>query len=686
MLTRVEQRIFASGVLRVPAIPSLSGHYVETCARLFAACGRALEKAELEQLGTLMQARLEEAFAESQRSKVTVRYEAAPGQPLSYDVQADVQTVSDAYGKWLKHEQEPLFGTHADARVLALAEELGAPCSILDLGAGTGRNALSLARRGHFVDAVEMTPRFAAMLEAAAGKEDLPVRVIAKNLFEARASVGTEYGLFIASEVIPDFREPTELRALFELAASVLQEGGVLVVNLHLPAAGYTPEKPARQFAQHGYSAVFTPTEVAQAVAGLPLELVSNYSAYDYEREHLPEQAWPPTPWYENWASGLDVYELPRGECPLSLRWLTFEKRSERAGSGSTAAALTGAEPRRRFDPAKMRHALLQRVARRSTASGCFTLPALPALSGEYLEACFRAFSALGQEFTDEEITQGRELFERALTEAFAKSPRSNISVDFEAPMGAELRYNLSPEPVPLAQAYEGWLEALPEPLFGAQPDARLLTLVGELPDGCSVLDVGAGLGRNALPLARRGHAVTAVELTPAFADELERAVRREQLSIRVVRGDVFETATNLGGHYALVLASGFVGDLRSSSELRGLFELADEALSPGGFLLLNVHLCVNGYSPDEATRQWGQQSSAMFFTPDELHQALAGLPLELVADDAAHDYEQKHLPKEAWPPTAVYAEWALATHMFALEPARCPIALRWLVMKKLDA
>jgi 16S rRNA A1518/A1519 N6-dimethyltransferase RsmA/KsgA/DIM1 with predicted DNA glycosylase/AP lyase activity len=32
---------------------------------------------------------------------------------------------------------------------------------MLDIGGGTGRNTLALARRGHPVDVVEMTPKFA---------------------------------------------------------------------------------------------------------------------------------------------------------------------------------------------------------------------------------------------------------------------------------------------------------------------------------------------------------------------------------------------------------------------------------------------------------------------------------------------------------------------------------------------
>ena len=55
------------------------------------------------------------------------------------------------------------------------------------------------------------------------------------------------------------------------------------------------------------------------------------------------------------------------------------------------------------------------------------------------------------------------------------------------------------------------------------------------------VLELGAGAGRVALHLARRGHGVVAVERVPELADELERAARELELEIAVVRADLAE-------------------------------------------------------------------------------------------------------------------------------------------------
>ncbi len=70
---------------------------------------------------------------------------------------------------------------------------------------------------------------------------------------------------------------------------------------------------------------------------------------------------------------------------------------------------------------------------------------------------------------------------------------------------------------------------------------------------GGPLLDLGAGTGRVAIDLARRGHAVTAVELVPEFAAELRRRATRAGLDVTVVSGDARSLA--LGKRFPLVLA-----------------------------------------------------------------------------------------------------------------------------------
>lgn len=78
--------------------------------------------------------------------------------------------------------------------------------------------------------------------------------------------------------------------------------------------------------AEVAWSSFFTRDELSRAMAGLPLEIIADDSAAQFERQHLPAKAWPPTPWFEPWASGRSAFPLPHGRPPLELRWIVVRK------------------------------------------------------------------------------------------------------------------------------------------------------------------------------------------------------------------------------------------------------------------------------------------------------------------------------------------------------------------------
>jgi len=186
--------------------------------------------------------------------------------------------------------------------------------------------SLALARRGHPVDVVEMAPKFAGLIRADAERESLNVRVIERDIFSTADDLQRDYRLILLSEVVSDFRTAEQLRAVFELAAQCLAPGGRLVFNAFLAKPGYLPDAGARELGQQCYTTRFTSQELDHAASGLPLQLVADDSVYDYEMTHLPEGAWPPTSWYADWVSGCDVFDLPRDECPIEMRWLVYQK------------------------------------------------------------------------------------------------------------------------------------------------------------------------------------------------------------------------------------------------------------------------------------------------------------------------------------------------------------------------
>lgn len=303
----------------------------------------------------------------------------------------------------------------------------------------------------------------------------------------------------------------------------------------------------------------------------------------------------------------------------------------------------------------------------------------------EYLTMCAGVFAAVGRRFTAEELAHTKTVLEGQLAVAYAASPRSNIVISFDAAVGAVLNYHIKPEWWTVEQAYENWVDTREPPLFGTQPDARVWALANEAadPETHRVLDIGAGTGRNALALARRGHPVDVVELTPKFADMIRSDAERESLNVRVMQRDVFSTIDDLRQDYQLILLAEVVPDFRTTQQLRGMLELAAHCLASGGRLVFNAFLAHQGYTPDDAARELGQQCYTMIFTQDEMSTAAAALPLQPVADDSVYEYEKAHLPEGGWPPTSWYADWVSGLDVFDVEREACPIEMRWLVYQK---
>ena len=345
MTRRLLRRAVASGQIRLPAVPALLDDYQIICERSFAALGIAFNAEQQAHLRSVLAGQLATAYAASPRAEIVIAYESPVGQSVSYTVTPAVASLGETYDHWVATRQPPFFGSLADARVATLAAAVSSPgdCPVLDIGAGTGRNALALARRGHPVDAVELSSGFAAILREEAGRESLAVRVIERDVFASRDDLRRDYALVVLAEVVSDFRSTAELRRMFEIAAECLAPGGSLVFNIFLPQIGYTPDAAARELGLQVYTSIFTYPEVAAAVAGLPLSLVADDSVHDYERQHLPAGAWPPTSWYADWVSGLDVFEVPRHESPIEMRWLVYRKATGSSGAGIVLAGITSA-------------------------------------------------------------------------------------------------------------------------------------------------------------------------------------------------------------------------------------------------------------------------------------------------------------------------------------------------------
>jgi SAM-dependent methyltransferase len=111
-------------------------------------------------------------------------------------------------------------------------------------------------------------------------------------------------------------------------------------------------------------------------------------------------------------------------------------------------------------------------------------------------------------------------------------------------------------------------------------PESFLARSVADLPAG-PVLDVAAGDGRNALWLAARGRAVTAVDIAPAALARLDRVAAARGLTVTTRARDLDDRDALAGlGPFAALVAIRFRPSPTQWPQLLA-------ALAPGGRLLL---------------------------------------------------------------------------------------------------
>jgi SAM-dependent methyltransferase len=211
--------------------------------------------------------------------------------------------------------------------VMDLCRMLGTDAPVLDIGAGTGRNTLPIARAGHPTSAVELSPDLARILRTDAEKEGLEVRLFEGDVLNAPLELPEAYyRLIILCEVVSHFRSTDDLRRLFERTASLLAPGGLLAFSVFLPVSGYQPDQLAFELSQVFWSTLYTRDDLKKASADLGLSQLSEESVHDYEKKRLPESDWPPTGWFVEWTRGNDIYNLPVGKAPVDMRWVVYKK------------------------------------------------------------------------------------------------------------------------------------------------------------------------------------------------------------------------------------------------------------------------------------------------------------------------------------------------------------------------
>jgi 2-polyprenyl-3-methyl-5-hydroxy-6-metoxy-1,4-benzoquinol methylase len=327
----------AQGTLRMAALPSLIDQHLKQIRRLLEALGQKITEDEVAGWRGAIAPLLHRLFQQSPNAYLVVRYrvlDPAHGltSGIALELSGEVTSIEAEYQSWTHTRQGPLFGAHADAKVLDVAAQVGDPAHapVLDIGAGTGRNSLALAQQGFVVDALELAPALVEQLTQAKDAANLSLNVIEGNILDPQLLLPhQQYKLIFLSEVVAShFRSVDEVRQLFVRLSALLQPGGILLFNTFMAVEGYLPTPAVRELAEAFWSCVFTDSEIHRAMADQSLQLISNESAANYEKTHLPEAAWPPTDWYVSWATGRNLFSTIE-QPPVELRWMLWQRLSK---------------------------------------------------------------------------------------------------------------------------------------------------------------------------------------------------------------------------------------------------------------------------------------------------------------------------------------------------------------------
>ncbi len=146
------------------------------------------------------------------------------------------------------------------------------------------------------------------------------------------------------------------------------------------------------------------------------------------------------------------------------------------------------------------------------------------------------------------------------------------------------------------------WKESQSEEYTDWEVD--FLADVLELKAGDRVLDVMAGYGRHALPLAGRGYELTAVDISEEYCKELQKAAHADKLPVTVMQGE-FGEMTLPENIYAAAYCLGNSFSFFPREVMKQFLQKIAEHIQPEGYFVAHTQLLAESVFPNFQERTW---------------------------------------------------------------------------------
>jgi hypothetical protein len=156
-------------------------------------------------------------------------------------------------------------------------------------------------------------------------------------------------------------------------------------------------------------------------------------------------------------------------------------------------------------NPDILQQAILYKINTRINARGELVFPCVPEMLSHYLKAIEQLFRTLDRPLPEERRDELSKLLASKLEQGYRTSTASMLILQYESvqPPQTGLACKVIVTTSTMGEQYKSWVDTREPPLFGSHPDAKLMATAAKLgtPDRVRILDVGAGTGRNTLPL-----------------------------------------------------------------------------------------------------------------------------------------------------------------------------------------